>query len=59
MENSRGAGRHSRGGREKCTMAVAACHAGTPKARSGCEMLEGKEAAERFIRGKQGLVVVS
>jgi hypothetical protein len=22
--------------------------------RSGCEMLEGKEAVERFIRGKQG-----
>ena len=57
MENRRGAGRHSRGGEQKCTMALAACHAGAPKARSGCEVLEGKEAVERFVRGKQGLVV--
>jgi hypothetical protein len=49
MAHRRGAGRHSRG-------EVAACHA-APKARSGCEVLEGKEAeaVERFIRGKKGL----
>ena len=27
------------------------------QARSGCEVLEGKEAVERLIRGKEGLVV--
>ena len=57
MENRRGAGRHSRGGGAKIYHGCGCLSAGAPKARSGCEVLEGKEAVERFIRGKEGLVV--